>query len=217
VRSLVHLQQILNVTAVIATLCAVAAVGINLHERWFAADPYRPTHIAKWRSYAQQGARMGATNAKVTIVEFADFQCPYCRRAAGYLDSLLRHDSTNVALVYRHFPIHRLARAAAVASWCAARQGVFRDMQLALYAKAESIGVKPWAEFARDAGVTDTAAFGTCESSAAADAAITRDSIAGSSLGIPGTPTFLINSLKVTGYLGDSVMNNLVSEAKRAK
>src|SRR5579884_841442 len=208
-------DRILNVTAVIATLCATTAVGIRVRDIQSATQTLK--RIGNGPQYASAGQRIGSPAATVTIVEFADFQCPICRRAAPYLDSVLVRNPNDVALVYRHFPVHQHANAAARAAECAAHQSAFHNVERLLFQQSESIGVKSWVSFATEAGVKDTGSFKACMSDPTTQQAIARDSAAGRALRISGTPTFIINDLEVDGFLGDTVMNRLIAEAKASR
>jgi hypothetical protein len=115
-------------TAVL-TICAAVVTGL-LVRREFAgpAETARPAireTVRDWQAYGDGRHRVGLEEAVVTIVEFSDFQCPFCRVAAGKLDSLRDEYPRDVAVVYRHFPVpqHRHAVAAAQASECAGAQG----------------------------------------------------------------------------------------------
>lgn len=153
-----------------------------------------------WRSYAASGHTMGPADAPVTIVEFADFECPYCREFRRDADSL-RALGKSFKVIYRHFPLrsHRFALPAVRASECADAQGRFDSMSQTLYKYADSLGVVPWEWFARKAGVTDSAQFVHCIASHTPIAALGRDTLAGHRLNVTGTPVLLIGSLRTRG------------------
>lgn len=159
------------------------------------------------------GLREGPANAPVTIVNFSDFQCPFCRRASDYLDRVRARHRDDVTVIYRHFPLHEFASDAAIAAECANTQGRFEELRRLMFAKRESIGIKSWSSFAAAAGVGDSAAFRVCMRSAEPRAAVVRDSLAGVALEMTGTPTFLINDLRLTGFLGDTIMDRHIERA----
>jgi protein-disulfide isomerase len=208
-------ERVLNIATAMATVCAVAVVGMRVKEAFFVGDANAPQHIANWRSYAKPGIVVGASNARVLIVEFSDFQCPFCRKAAIYIDSLRTARPTEVTLVYRTMPIHRYAAAAGRLARCADEQGQFWPLHMLLFTKSDSIGIKPWNRFAMEAGVADTARLNTCMASRTTAELLRADSIAAMRLGATGTPTFLINGLRVAGFPGDSTMNRYVESALR--
>ncbi len=154
-----------------------------------------PVYVPEWRRMTAAGHWVGDSNATVTIVEFADFECPFCRQfheAFVRAKAVVGHD---VALVYIHFPIggHRFAVPAARAAECAAQQGMFGPFHDALYARQDSLGLKMWSAYAAEAHLPDTAAFARCSQRSDEVASVSRGKAVGDSLGVRGTPTVLIN------------------------
>jgi protein-disulfide isomerase len=137
----------------------------------------------------------------VTIVEFSDFECPFCGALAKQLQAIRHHYPNEVAIEYRHFPLssHHYALAAARASECAAAQGKFEAFHDAVFAAQDSIGVVPWEHFAIIAGVTNMLAFRDCYAQAGPIPALARDTLAGRRLRVRGTPTLLINETRLEG------------------
>jgi hypothetical protein len=97
----------------------------------FGAPPaqaeQKPTFIEDWRADLAKGIRMGPTDAPVQLIEFADFECPYCAMFHKYMETLRARYPTQVALTYAHFPLpmHRFAEPAARVAECASDQGQF--------------------------------------------------------------------------------------------
>src|SRR5260370_32414860 len=104
---------------------------------------------------------MGSTQAPVQLLEFADFECPFCATFHKDVKSLRTRYPTQVALTYVHFPLpmHRFAEAAARVAECASDQGRFEAMYDQLFDEQDSFGLKPLSEYATKAGVSDRAAF----------------------------------------------------------
>jgi protein-disulfide isomerase len=207
-----------NAATGVVMVMALVLGAMRLRSEFFVHSDSVPSAmrtkvVKQWRTFSSAGDRMGPAYAPVTIVEFSDFQCPYCRVASGDLHDLRRWYPDDVVIVYRHFPIHRLARPAAVAAECAGRQGTFEAFHDLLFANPESIGNKPWNRFAVEAHVGDTVEFDRCMDSRSATAVVDRDSAAAVALGVQGTPTFLINSLMVIGNPGFEQLNDYVKAA----
>lgn len=216
-----------NASTALLVLCAVVITGLAVRRELGGAAPapaaayteqVRP--VRDWRGYAA-GARIGPADAPVTIVEFSDFQCPYCRAMADRVRALRRANPGRVALVYRHFPLsyHPHARPAAHASICADRQGRFEAFHDALFARQDSLGDTEWRRLAAATGVADRAAFERCMESGAALEQVERDVAAGKRLGISGTPAFLVNGALITGgapgLLEEHVERALAASASR--
>ena len=143
----------------------------------------------------------GDVKAPVTIVEFSDFHCPYCRAVQPALLQLLAKYPGRVRLVYKHYPLdslHPQARRASEASWCANEQGKFWQFHDRVYAAGSDASEAALGKFASEASL-DKAAFDTCLASGKATRAIQKDVQEGSGHGINGTPGFFVNGRFLSG------------------
>lgn len=202
-------------------LCAVTVTGLVVRRELFSPSPaaaaieVESRTVAGWRSYAE-GQRIGPADARVTIVEFSDFECPFCRETADRLRAIRAKYPRDVALVYRHYPLsyHKNAVPAAKASVCAARQGRFEAYHNALFAQQDSLGLISWTQLARAAGVPDEVGFEACMQSSVPGTEIERDLQAGTRLGVRGTPAILVNERFISGA-PPGVLEELVERAVR--
>lgn len=146
----------------------------------------------------------GSADAKVKIIEFADFQCPYCKQWHDTVASaLLAKYGDKVAIYYRHYPltsIHPQAMDGAVAAECAAAQGKFWEMHDALYASQDNIGVSTSQALAKQIGL-DTDKFNNCLANDPVQPNIDADVVDGVAYGVQGTPTFFVNNRRLVGAL----------------
>jgi len=154
---------------------------------------------------------LGNQNAKVTIVEFSDFQCPFCRRFYTDAYQQLKKeyiDTGKVKLYFRHYPLdfHPQAVPAAIASECANDQGKFWEMHDKLYDEQEKKGSGTTIEFTNDEIKTwgadlglNSTTFNECLDTKKHEAAVTKDTSDGSSAGVTGTPAFFINGTELIG------------------
>lgn len=161
--------------------------------------PYSPA--------APEYRTLGPAGAKVTVVEFSDFECPACRVAEPPMRALLKLYDGKVRLVFKHFPLermHRFARAGAIASECAGRQGKFWEFHHDLYDHQEQWPGEKFEErmtaFARNAKL-DEAAWNACREDPAVGAAISADVKDGENAWVGSTPTFFINGKRFVGAL----------------
>jgi protein-disulfide isomerase len=145
----------------------------------------------------------GDKNAPVTIVEFSDYECPFCARF--YSQTLSQIDENyiktgKVRLVYRDFPlsIHPQAQKAAEAAECAGEQDKYYDMHNILFEKGVSGGVTSFKQYASEIGL-DTAKFNSCLDSGKMASEVQKDFQDGQSYGVRGTPAFFINGQLVSG------------------
>jgi protein-disulfide isomerase len=150
---------------------------------------------------AAVGPALGPETAPVTIVEFSDFQCPFCARAGPVVKQVLARYPEQVRLVYRHFPldnIHPRARPAAEASACADEQGKFWAFHDAIFANPKALEDADLETRAREVGL-DPAAFNACLKDGRAQAIVERDVNDARSAGITGTPSFFVNGRMLGG------------------
>lgn len=197
-------EALANVFTGVLVLCALTVTGLVVRREFFPPPPAglaeRP--VENWQRLAATGSVIGAKEAPLKIVSFSDFQCPFCAQVNERLERVRAVDPTRVAVVYRHFPlesIHPHAFNAAVASECAGAQGRFQAYHDALYARQDSIGVKPWDGFAEAAGVPDVAEFRKCVSEQRFREQVSRDLKEGKEIGVSGTPTFVFDGRMVSG------------------
>jgi protein-disulfide isomerase len=159
----------------------------------------------------------GPAQAKVTIVEFSDFQCPYCALAVGKLNELLQAYPRDVRLVFKQFPleIHSTAALAAAAAVSAHAQGKFWPLHDKMYAEFRHLSRTNILEWAKELGL-DPVRFKADLDSKATQAAIQRDMDDGLRAGVQGTPTVFVNGKKYQGSLDFNAFRTVVeSELKR--
>jgi protein-disulfide isomerase len=143
----------------------------------------------------------GNPDAPVTIVEFADFQCPFCRKAETTLQALLKKYDGRVKLAYRDFPlsqIHDHAELAAEASHCALAQGKFWQMHDVMFADGAKLDEAGLVKSAAGLGM-DQNAFESCMKSGTYKTVVQQDTEAGSQAGVEATPAFFINGESLSG------------------
>jgi len=143
----------------------------------------------------------GDPKAPVTIVEFSDFQCPYCKKSESTLHELLTKYSGRVKLAYLDFPlreIHPQAQRAAEAARCAGEQGKFWEYHDALYAEQSKLDGAELLTHARALNL-DEKSFQSCLNSGKFKSKIEADLQQGSKVGVAGTPGFFINGVFLSG------------------
>ncbi len=142
----------------------------------------------------------GAARPAVTIVEFSDFQCPFCRRVESVLDELLARYPDQVQLVFKQLPggVHPHARAAAAASLCAAAQGQFWAAHRLLFERQDEIEASGLPDLVTALGL-EAAPFQACLGDPATQQRIDQDMADAVNLGIDGTPRFLVNGRPLEG------------------
>ncbi len=142
----------------------------------------------------------GSTSAPIELIEFSDFQCPFCLRANPTVEQVLATYGDKIHFVYRHYPLpnHPNARPAAEAAACAAEQGKFWQYHDSLFANPTKLSTADLKQRAVDLKL-DTAAFDSCVDGRKTKEKVDADQQAGEDAGVDGTPAFFINGRMISG------------------
>jgi protein-disulfide isomerase len=164
------------------------------------------------------GMVKGPATAPVTIVEFSDYQCPYCKSVQPSLAKVLAEYSGRVRLIFKDFPlaIHDGARPAHQAARCAAASGKFWPYHDRLFAAQPRFDRERLITYAVEVGL-DSDTFARCLEEGRFAAAVERDVAEARALGIRQTPTFLINDRPLVGAQSVETFRTLINEALREK
>lgn len=167
-------------------------------------QPSQPSQPAKVGVSADDDEVRGSPDAPVTIIEFSDFQCPFCERFFSQTyPSLVKNyiDTGKVRFIYRDFPLnfHPNAQKAAEAAECAGEQGKFWEMHDRIFNNQGAITVPDLKTYAKDIAGLDTSKFNECLDSGLMAPEVQKDLKDGSSAGVTGTPTFFVNGVKIVG------------------
>ncbi|MFC7896627.1 DsbA family protein [Streptomyces sp. NPDC057381] len=190
-----------------------------------AAPPADPALLALARRDADDPYALGEPDAPVVLIEYSDFQCPYCGRFARETKPELLRDYVDKGVLrieWRHFPIFGAeSEQAARASWAAGRQGRFWEFHDTAYGEPRERNKGDFAEkelvaMAEEAGVEDLDRFRADMASAGADEAVNRDVEEGYALGVSSTPAFLVNGRPILGAQPTDVFAEAVEAAEAA-
>jgi protein-disulfide isomerase len=207
-----------RITSAILTVSAVAIAVVLVHRELSPARPEAPfaappSRVKNWSQVLASGTLMGRIDAPVKIVEFGDFECPFCRKFATAYEGVKQAFGSNVTLVFVDDPLtmHRFAAPAARAAQCAASQGRFDAFYKVVYQKQDSLGLKPWSSFAYDAQVPDTTRFTKCNQASGPVHTVVLGKALATKLGVNGTPTILINGWRLSSPPDDSTLEHVVA------
>jgi protein-disulfide isomerase len=147
-----------------------------------------------------KGPSRGPSGAPVTIVEFSDFQCPFCGREYPVIDKLMKEYDGKVRLVFRHYPLdfHPFAAKAAEAGACAADQNKFWELHDKMFSNQGKLAVDDLKGYAKAVGV-DPAKFDKCLDGGEKRQLVEADQKAGTEAGVNGTPAFFVNGVFING------------------
>jgi protein-disulfide isomerase len=166
--------------------------------RTAAATTQRPVGPDPAHAYALpvgQSPSRGAANGAITIVEFSDYQCPYCAKAEPLVKSFVDVYPKNSRVVFKHFPlvsIHPNAMPAALAAAAAQKQGKFWEMHELLFANQHKLGAEQYNQFAKQLGL-NVDKFEADMKSDEIKAAVQEDVKLAQQVGVRGTPTIFVN------------------------
>ncbi|MFH1224005.1 MAG: thioredoxin domain-containing protein [Pseudomonadota bacterium] len=159
-------------------------------------------------------ASKGPKNAKVTVVEFSDFQCPFCKKASDNGARIMKDYGDKVRFVFRHFPLsfHENAHKAAQAAACANEQGKFFEMHDKLFENNTALTDADFKKYATELAL-DAKKFEDCLTTGKFKSKIDKDLTDGQKYGISGAPTYFINGYMVVGAVPYDELKKSIDEA----
>ena len=195
-----------------------------------ARDKYFKTLEAKYKvDYLLQPMRVdvaangfpakGPAAAPVTIVEFSDFQCPFCSRITPTLEQVVSKYGNKVRLVFRQYPLpmHPNAAKAAEASLCANEQGKFWEMHDAMFKDQGGLAVDGLKSKAAAITGINAASFNSCLDSGKETPAVQSDVKAGTKAGVNGTPAMFVNGRFISGVVTADDISKVIDEELKHK
>ncbi len=156
----------------------------------------------------------GAADAKIVLIEFSDFQCPFCGEMSKTIKQFIAKHPGEIKLVYKHFPllaIHPQALPAARASWAANKQGKFWPYHDQLFSQQKDLGDDLYGKIAKKLNL-DLVKFNSDRQSPESEGAIENDFNLGRSIGISGTPFFVMNDQVFSGALPLSKVEDIFAK-----
>lgn len=144
----------------------------------------------------------GPENAKITIVEFSDFQCPFCKKGANTMTEVAKKYSGKVKYTFRDYPLpfHERAKFAANAARCAADQGKFWEFHDKLFADQSKLSDDDFIALGKELKL-DAAKFDPCVKGMQKVAEVDKDMQDGENAGVSGTPAYFVNGIFLSGAL----------------
>jgi protein-disulfide isomerase len=155
----------------------------------------------------------GPSNAPIVMIEFSDFQCPFCQRAEPTVEQVLKTYGNKIRFVYRHFPLpnHPNARPAAEAAACADEQGRFWQYHKELFGNSSKLSNDDLKSHAARAGL-DQKRFADCLDGGKLKARVDADIEEAEAAGVSGTPAFFINGRPLDGAQPFSAFKQIIDE-----
>lgn len=212
-------------TVLAALLPVVFALGLGLGWLLWGADspsapqqandPAAPAPVRRVEVSIEDSPALGPANAPVTIVEFSDYECPYCARWHQQVyKRLMKEYEGKIRFVYRDFPldnIHPNAAPAAIAAHCAGEQDAYFSFHDALLSYQYGLGREAYLSYATELGL-DAKAFQTCLDEKRYADKVEADMRYGYSIGVSSTPTFFVNGIAIVGAQPYEVFQQLIEK-----
>ena len=178
-----------------------------------AAQPGRPDPGRRYAVNTNGSPSRGNARAKVAIVEFSDFQCPFCGRVTPTLEEVRKKHPDDVRIVFKHLPLsmHAKAPAAHAAAEAAHRQGRFWEMHDRIFANQAAMAPEKYLEYAREIGL-DVERFQRDAASEEVKKKVAADAAEAAQLGVSGTPAFFVNGRFLSGAQPYAAFEALIQE-----
>jgi len=191
-----------QITIKFSTMLIIAIVAIALVSAFFLFGGSSGEKSATSGATGDDPMK-GSADAPVTIIEYSDFQCPFCARFWSQTLPQLQEeyiDTGKVKLIYKDFPLsfHENAQKAAEAGECADDQGMFWEYHDMIYENQNALSVSNLKSYAKDLGL-DTSEFNDCLDSEKYEDEVKEDFKEGQAAGVSGTPAFFINGKSLVG------------------
>ncbi|HSH53297.1 MAG TPA: thioredoxin domain-containing protein [Bacteroidales bacterium] len=184
-------------------LCALIITVLVIRQQFFSTSNInqQAQPIDLELGYIESGTK----EAPVRIVEFFDYQCPFCKSVQPTLRSIQKKYPEKVSVIYAHFPLsdHKYAFDAAVAAECARKQKKFESYHKLLFENQKQLGEISYRRLAKEVGVTDSTSFSICVENLITGEAVVSGLNLAERLNISSIPSFLINDKIVTGVLSE--------------
>ncbi len=192
---------------------STTVAGLPTNQSQAAALPPTQTPVERFKVAVEGNPTIGPDTAPVTIIEFSDFQCPFCKRFHdGTLQALLKKYEGKIRFAYRDFPIsaiHPFAQGAAEAAECAHAQNKFWEYHDLLFQNQDRLTRDDLIGYARQLNL-DAKAFQDCYDTGQYAQEVQADLQVGQTLGITGTPTFFINGRLLVGAQPLSAFSTII-------
>jgi protein-disulfide isomerase len=165
-----------------------------------APPPRIPIAADVYKIQPGDAPHMGGKEPKITLIEFSEFQCPYCGRAKGTVEELKKIYKDDLAVYFRHYPLpfHQNAMPASIAAVAAGEQGKFWEMHDKLFANQQNLAAADLEKYATEIGL-DMAKFKAAIENPKTKAQVESDMKMANNFGVQGTPSFFMNGRSFSG------------------
>lgn len=193
---------------VVIAVAAVAMASVRIYASFYPTPLMvdrsgPPQFVSAWSEAMTIGRSVEGTSASpIKIVTFVDYECPFCAQFHTTLQEVAQERPNDFEVIHVHYPltgIHRFAMPAAKGAECAAAVGKYSEWVDILYQKQDSLGLKPWADFAHEVGIDDATRIHDCATAVDSNDMVSAAIEFGGRIGVSSTPTVLVNGWMYPG------------------
>lgn len=179
-------------------------------------QPSTPRPVDDWQALVRaHNPSQGARDAAVVMVEYSDFQCPFCKQFVdGPRRQIAAQYGDKVRMVFKHYPLQRLhpqAMTAAIAAQCAQREGKFWEIHERFFSQPDALDVTSVISVGKSLGLSD--AYANCVINEDTRSEVEQDVADATKVGVQGTPTFMVNGRFLVGTQSEAVLRSAFEEA----
>ena len=211
-----NLRKNLNdIFTVILVVCAILVTIILVKREFFNDNNAEEVKIVEnWKNLLNGGQLIGEKNAPVKIIEFTDYQCPYCKIMRENLETIMNRYKDKISLIVYNFPVksHVYAYKLAVAGLCAAKQNKFDIFYKIIFKYQKEFNNLNINNITQLIGLKDSTSFINCVKDREIYRIVDNEIEEGRNIGIKGTPTIIINGKMFVGSRTVTQLDNIINE-----
>lgn len=212
-------NRFFSITSIVLLSLLASTFWISPGNNSQREEPLKTISQKKWDILLKGGHTIGSKNAPVTLVEFSDFQCPYCGMFEKVLEKYRHEHPGQIRLIMYNYPLrqHPQALTAAEAAECVAKMGNYARFHNLLFKNQRIFPSQPFDSLARLSGVKDIAALHGCMTDSSTIMAIKHQIDLGNDVDLYQTPTIIINRAYYSGALSYKELEDAVQLALKSK
>lgn len=211
------IKNVLSLSITITlTICAIIITVFIIRNEFFQPNGQSEVrYIEDWAQVEFNGWQSGPDNARVRIIEFFDYECPYCKNVQPTVQAIQEKYNRQVSFTYVHNPLngHSKATKAAIAAECARKQGYFKPFHDLLFTQQELIGTFSYTEIAKDVGVPELSMFENCLEKEETISIVQSGLKLAKKFKIDAIPSFIINGELISGALQQELFEIMIEKA----
>ncbi|MCL5031300.1 MAG: DsbA family protein [Bacteroidetes bacterium] len=204
-----------NIFTSILVICALIVTFLIVRKEFLTGDQtINISSVDNWKELITHDGKIDTNSPKVYLIEFFDYECPYCNTLDATLDTIQSKYNDKIKIIRYHFPlnIHPLAYRAAIAAECASKQDYFDMYHKELMRNQYKLNSINFTEVARQIGIKDIGKFQKCVDHEETADIIAKNVQLAKEYKITGTPTLIINDKMISGVINSKTIEKIIKE-----